>query len=49
MNGLNPYVYLKFSQNFGNGFRKLFRKFCGKLRITNVISFRSQSVELEQI
>jgi len=47
--GINPYVYLTFRQNFRNGFRKLFRKFCGRLRISNVISFRSQSVELEQI
>ena len=49
--GINPYVYLTFSQNFRNGFKKLLRKFCGKLRISNVInnSFRSQSVELEQI
>ena len=47
--GINPYIYLTFSQNFRNGLRKLFRKFCGKLRISNVISFRSQIVELEQI
>ena len=47
--GTNPYVYLILSQNFRNGFKKLFRKCCGKLRISNVISFRSQSVELEQI
>ena len=47
--GTNPYVYLILSQNFRNGFKKLFRKCCGKVRISNVISFRSQSVELEQI
>ena len=47
--GINPYVYLILSQNFRNGFRKLFRKLCGKLKISNVIYFRSQSVELEQI
>ena len=47
--GVNPYVYLTLSQNFRNGFRKLFRKFCGKLRILQVVSFRSQSVELEEI
>ena len=48
--GINPYIYLTLSQNFRNGFRKLFRKFCGKLRISNVVnSFRSQSVELEHI
>ena len=47
--GLNPYIYLTLSQNFRNGLRKLFRKFCGKLRISNVISLRSQSVELGQI
>jgi len=48
--GINPYVYLTFSQNFRSGFRELFKKFCRKLKISNVIdSFRSQSVELEQI
>ena len=48
--GINPYIYLTLSQNFRNGFRKLFRKFCGKLKIPNVVNFfRSQTVELEQI
>ena len=48
--GVNSYVYLTFSQNFRKGFKNLFRTFCRKLRISNVIdSFRSQSVELEQI
>ena len=39
--GINPYVYLTFSQNFRNGFRKSFRKVCGKLRISNVFSVGS--------
>ena len=47
--GMNPYVYLILSQNFRNGFKKLLTKFCGKLRISNFISFRSKSVELKQI
>ena len=47
--GVNPYVYLTFSQNFRKGFKKLFKKYCAKLRISNVVSFRFQSVELEGI
>ncbi|KAL9989237.1 hypothetical protein ACROYT_G003766 [Oculina patagonica] len=47
--GLNPYVYLILSQNFRNGFKKLFRKCLGKFRVLNVVPLRSQSVELEQI
>jgi len=48
--GINPYIYLTFSQNFRKGLRKLFRKLCRKLRLSNVVNFfRSQSVELEQI
>ena len=39
--GINPYVYLTFCQKFRKGFKKLFRTFCGKLRISNCInSFR---------
>ena len=47
--GLNPYVYLIFSNNFRKGFQKLFRKCLRKVRVLNVISFQSQSIELEQI
>ena len=47
--GVNPYVYLTFCQNFRKGFKTLLKKFCGKLRISNANSFRSQNVELEQI
>ena len=47
--GVNPYVYLTFSQNFRKGFKKLLKKYCAKLRISNVVSFRFQSIELEEI
>ena len=47
--GINPYIYLILSQNFRNGFKTLFKTFCKTLGISNIISFRSQSVELEQI
>ena len=45
---IHSYLYLTVSQNSRKGFNKLFRKLCGKLRISNG-NFRSQSVELEQI
>ena len=45
--GLNPYVYLTFSQKFRNGFKLLFEDCLGKVH--NFLSARSQSVELEQI
>ncbi|XP_078361397.1 substance-P receptor-like, partial [Oculina patagonica] len=47
--GLNPYVYLTFSQNFRNGFKKLFLNFLRKIRILNVISSRTRSFELQQM
>ena len=47
--GFNPYIYLVFSQNFRNGFKSTFRRFLIKINVSDVISFRSQSVELEQI
>ena len=50
--GVNPYIYIVFSQNFHTRFKEIFRnlKCLGKsLRTVQVISFRSQSVELEQI
>ena len=42
--GLNPYIYLTFSQKFRNGFKELLR-----FKIHNGLPFRSQNVELEQI
>ena len=45
--GLNPYVYLTFSQKFRNGCKHLFEDCLGKVH--NFLSARSQSVELEQI
>ena len=45
--GLNPYVYLTFSQKFRNGFKLLFEDCLGTVH--NFLSARSQSVELEQI
>ena len=47
--GFNPYIYLIFSQNFRNGFKSVFRTCLIKINVGDVISFRSQSVELEQI
>ena len=43
--GLNPYIYLTFSQKFRNGFKELFGNCSRKLKIP----FRSQSIEMEQI
>ena len=47
--GFNPYIYLIFSQNFRNGFKSVFRSCLIKINVGDVTSFRSQSVELEQI
>ena len=48
--GINPYIYIGFSQNFRKRFKKVFGKCLGRsFRIVNVISFRSKSVELEQV
>ena len=41
-NGLNPYVYFTFSENFRDAFKRLFR-------YIRVLPFRSQSVELQQV
>ena len=49
---INPYVYLTFSQNFRNGFTKLFKECRRKLiKCCNVsiLPFLTQSVELEQM
>ena len=47
--GFNPYIYLIFSQNFRNGFKSIFRSCLIKINVSDVICFRSQKVELEQI
>ena len=47
--GLNPYVYLIFSQNFRKSFKKLFGNFLLPICKINSISHRSLSVELQQI
>lgn len=47
--GFNPYIYLTFNQAFRNGFHHLFGKSSRQIKIQNVLSFRSQSVELEQM
>jgi len=47
--GFNPYIYLIFSKNFRNCFKNISRSCLIKINVANVIPFRSQSVELEQI
>ena len=48
--GVNPYIYIGFSQNFRKRFKKIFSKCLRRtLKIVNAISLRSQSVELEQV
>lgn len=47
--GINPYIYLTLSQKFRHRFKDLFGNCLRNIRIHNVLSFRSQSVELEQI
>lgn len=47
--GLNPYVYLTLSQRFRNNFKTLFGTCIRKAKISNIISFRSKSVDLQQI
>ena len=46
--GINPYIYLTFSQNFHNAFKRVFGNCFRKIKIRNVFLFRSQSFELEQ-
>ena len=45
--GPNPYVYLTFNQKFRNGFKALFGNCLGKIRLQDIVHFRSQSVELQ--
>ena len=47
--GLNPYIYVAFSKKFRNGFKNLFGNCFCKIKVHNALSFRSQSVELEQM
>ena len=46
--GINPYIYVTFSQNFRNAFKRVFGNCFRIIRIRNVVHFRSQSFELEQ-
>ena len=46
--GLNPYIYVAFSNKFRNGLKNLFRNCFCKIKVHNALSFRSQNVELEQ-
>ena len=47
--GLNPYIYLTFNQKFRNGFKNLFGNCLRKISFRNIVHFRSQSVDLQQI
>ena len=47
--GINPYIYLAFNQKFRHSFKSLFGNCFRKFKIRNVVHFRSQSFELEQI
>ena len=47
--GLNPYIYVAFSEKFRNGFKNLFGNCVCKIKLHNALSFRSKSVELQQI
>lgn len=47
--GLNPYNYVAFSQKYRNGFKHLFGNCFCKIKVHNALSFRSRSVELEQM
>ncbi len=46
--GINPYIYLTFNQRFRHAFKRLFGNCFGKIKIRDVVHFRSQSYELEQ-
>ena len=45
--GLNPYIYLTFSHKFRIRCKKLIGNFVRKIRISNLLTSRSQSVELQ--
>ena len=47
--GFNPYIYLIFGQKFRKGLKSILRSCLIKINVADVISFRSQNVELEQI
>ena len=46
--GINPYIYLTFSQKFRKQFKHIFKNFFRKIKIHN-LHYRSRSVELEQL
>ena len=45
--GVNPYIYLTFSHKFRSRCKKLIGNFVRKIRISNFLSYRSQSFELQ--
>ena len=47
--GINPYIYFTFNQKFRNQVKRIFGNCLRKIKIHNVLQFRSQSLELEQI
>ena len=48
--GINPYIYLTFSQKFRNQFRHIFGNFFRRIKpFHNCLHYRSQSVDLEQL
>ncbi|XP_078366724.1 substance-P receptor-like isoform X2 [Oculina patagonica] len=47
--GINPYLYLTFNQKFRHAFKRLFENCLRKIKRRNVVHFRSQSYELEQM
>ncbi|XP_078366705.1 substance-P receptor-like [Oculina patagonica] len=47
--GINPCIYLTFNQKFRHAFKRLFRNCFRKIKIRNVVHFRSQSFDLEQM
>lgn len=48
-NGINPFIYFIFHGKFRVELKKLMGCFFRKIRISNFVSFHSQSVELEQL
>ena len=46
---LNPFIYFTFIQNFRRAFKGLLENCFKRAKIHRVLSFRSQSVDLQQI
>ncbi len=46
--GINPCIYLTFNQKFRHALKRLFGNCFRKIKIRNVVHFRSQSYDLEQ-